>query len=111
VVVVTTTVVVVVVAVVGGAVVVVVEVVAHPEAVQASQQFENVPTQAVPPFGARQWAASLRTEHLVTPVVLVWQHVTNPGLPHVEREMQRLTALRQLGFCKVALTCKMAQRT
>jgi hypothetical protein len=56
--------------VVGGALVVVV-VVAQPEGVQASQQLANVPTHAVPPRGGRQCAASLRTVHLVSPLLFV----------------------------------------
>jgi len=63
---------------------------AQPLSVHASQQLGCVPVQALCPSGAVQCVASLLIEHLVdvTPCgfVLVRQHVTNPGLPQVERE-------------------------
>jgi hypothetical protein len=59
---------------------------AQPDAEHASQQLGNSDTQAAPPSGARQWAASGRVAHEVTPAVLVRQQATDPGLPQVERE-------------------------
>lgn len=58
----------------------------------ASQQLGTVPTQAVPPLGARQRAASLFTLQRKPPETLVRQQVTAPARPHVERAAQRLTA-------------------
>ena len=63
---------------------------AQPLSVHASQQLGCVPVQALCPSGAVQCVLSLLVEHLVdvTPCgfVFVRQHVTNPGLPQVERE-------------------------
>jgi hypothetical protein len=52
--------------------------------VQASQQLDDEPTHAEPPFGALQFKASLLVEHFVWPFEFVRQHVTKPGLPHVD---------------------------
>jgi hypothetical protein len=52
----------------------------------ASQQLENVPTHALPPFGALHCAAPFLIEQRVLPRLSVAQQVTEPaGLPHVER--------------------------
>jgi hypothetical protein len=42
---------------------------------------------------------------------LVRQHVTNPGLPHVDLAAHFTTAPRQLGFVSVARACSLAQLT
>jgi len=52
--------------------------------VQASQQLGSVPTHAEPPFGTLHFDASFFVEHFVLPFEFVRQHVTNPGLPHVD---------------------------
>jgi hypothetical protein len=67
-------------------VVVVDVVVAQPPPPHASQQLEYAPTQALPPVDAVQRDASRRTLQRVVPSAFVRQHVTAPGLPHVERE-------------------------
>jgi hypothetical protein len=54
-----------------------------------------MPTHADPPLGGLQVAASRFRLHLVTPLALVRQQVTAPGLPHVERATQRLAAPKQ----------------
>jgi len=64
---------------------------AQPEAVQASQQLVNCPTQAVPPRGATHLVASRLGRQLVLPAAVIRQHVTKPGLPQMERAAQRLT--------------------
>ena len=61
----------------------------------ASQQLGTVPAHAVPPFGARQRAASFFTLQRSRPAALVRQQVTAPGFPHVERVAHRFTALLQ----------------
>jgi len=63
-----------------------------PGAGHASQQLVQVPT--VPCF-AVQWVASFLILHVV-PLVVVRQHVTAPGLPHVEWDAHFLTAPLQL---------------
>jgi hypothetical protein len=50
----------------------------------ASQQLETEPAHAVPPFGARQYAALRLMLQRVLPRASVRQHATDPGLPHVE---------------------------
>ena len=102
----------------GGKSVVVVElevlelvVVAQPPAPHASQQLENDPTQALPPFGAMQRSAPRLTAHDVFPELLVRQHVTEPGLPHVDFEAQRFTTRAQPSFTSVAAAVSTAQRT
>jgi len=62
---------------------------------QASQQLDSVPVQALPPCGAVQVATFLLIEHLITPVALVRQQVTNPGRPQVECAAQRFSCPRQ----------------
>jgi len=79
----------------------VVLVVAHPPSKQASQQLGTTPTQALPPVGATQWAGLRFTLQTVSPVGLVRQHVTKPGLPHVDRAAQRMTEpLQPRGSCR-----------
>ena len=64
----------------------------------ASQQLAKVLTQAEPPFGGVHLSALDFVEHFVLPVAAVRQHVTNPGLPQVERAAHFLTAAPQLRF-------------
>jgi hypothetical protein len=49
--------------------------------------------------------------HDVFPELLVRQHETEPGLPHVDFEAQRFTARAQLLFTSVAVVVSTAQRT
>jgi hypothetical protein len=63
----------------------------HPAAPQASQQLGTDAPHALPPFGATQRAALRLTEHEVMPELRVRQQATEPGLPHVDLEAQRLT--------------------
>lgn len=65
---------------------------AQPLSVQASQQLEKAPVQALPPAGAMQWSLSRLVLHFVVPDALVRQQVTNPGFPQVERAAHRFTA-------------------
>ena len=58
----------------------------------ASQQLDTVPTHAVPPFGARQRAASFFTLHFNRPAALARQQVAAPGFPQVERAAHFFTA-------------------
>ena len=60
---------------------------AQPVAVHASQQLVNAPspTHELPPAGSTQRSSLLFVLHFVLPDELVRQHVTNPGLPQVER--------------------------
>ena len=89
---------------------VVVVVVRQPPETQASQQLGTGALHALPPFGATQ--RSLRwTEHEVVPEFWVRQQATEPGLPHVDLEAQRLTTETQLLFTTVALACPAAQAT
>jgi hypothetical protein len=92
-------------------VVVVVVVVTHPELVQASQQLANAPTHAVPPLGGTHDAALFLIVHFVLPDAVVRQHVTNPGLPHVDRAAHFFTNPRQLLFTRTAFACWAAQLT
>jgi hypothetical protein len=69
---------------------------AQPLVVHASQQLGFVPTHAVPPLGAVHELAVLLVLQLVLPFVLVRQHVTKSGLPHVERDAHLTTAPLQL---------------
>jgi hypothetical protein len=70
---------------------VVVVVIAQPLAVHASQQLENALTQALPPLGGVQWAASRFVRQRVRPLDVVRQQVTKPGLPQVDLAAQRTT--------------------
>jgi hypothetical protein len=79
--------------------------------VQASQQLANVPTHAVPPFGALHLSMPDLVEHFVWPLALVRQQVTNPGLPQVERAAHFTTAPLQLWFASVAFACCVAHLT
>ena len=78
---------------------------------QASQQLANEPTQAEPSFGGVHRSALDLVEHFVTPLAFVRQHVTKPGLPHVDFAAHFTTAPRQLVFVSVALACADAQLT
>jgi hypothetical protein len=51
--------------------------------VHASQQLVQPLTVALPPFGARHFAALFFTVHLVLPRAVVRQQVTEPGRPQV----------------------------
>jgi hypothetical protein len=90
---------------------VVVVVVRQPSETQASQQLGTGALHARPPFGATQPAALRWTEHEVVPALRVRQQATEPGLPHVDLEAQRLTTETQLLFTTVALACPAAQAT
>src|SRR5262245_18706498 len=70
----------------------------HPPAPHASQQLANTPTHALPPSGAVHRPGSRFVLHRGLPPGRVRQQVTAPGLPHVERAAQRLTApLQDIG--------------
>jgi hypothetical protein len=86
-------------------------VVAQPLAPQASQQLSKTPVHAPPPRGALQRSGARTIEHLVLPFACVRQHVAAPGRPHVEREAQRTTVLRQDGFASAADAADLAQAT
>jgi len=105
---------VVVVVVVVGTVVVVVPPAQLP-APHASQQLDCVPTQAVPPGGAVHLRGSPLTLHVTAPLAAVWQHVTEPRLPHVEFEAQPTTTSAHSLLIVPALTAwsatRLAQRT
>ena len=75
----------------------------HPDVEHASQQLENVPTHAPPPFGARHFPAVLLSEHEVFPDLDVRQQVTKAGLPHVDFEAHFLTKRAQLLFVSAAV--------
>jgi len=82
----------------------------EPPGPQASQQLAMVPTQAVPPCGARQDAAARRMLQCVRPFRSVRQHVARPRRPHVDRAAQETTAswhsLRSRPSCTAAFaTC------
>jgi hypothetical protein len=84
---------------------------AQPDAPQASQQLEWLPTHAVEPAGALQCAASRLILHFVAPA-LVTQHVTAPaGFPQVEWAAHRRTAPAQLLLTSVRSACRAAQLT
>jgi hypothetical protein len=73
--------------VVGASVVVVVVPPAHPVSVHASQQLGKEPTHAVPFFGGLHFVASFLMLQVVFGrpfLIVVLQHVTDPGLPHVD---------------------------
>ena len=90
---------------------VVVVVVRQPPEPQASQQLGTGALHTPPPFGATQRAVLRTTEHEVVPELRVRQQATEPGLPHVDLEAQRLTTETQLPFTTVALACPAAQAT
>jgi hypothetical protein len=66
---------------------------------QASQTLEKELGYERPPLGgcARQARALRRIAHLVVPLDVVRQHVTESGLPHTERCAQLMTAALQRG--------------
>jgi hypothetical protein len=70
----------------------------------------NDPTQAWPPRGAVHFSALDLIEQRVAPCAFVLQQDTAPGLPQVDREAQRTTALRQPRLTSVASACSRAQR-
>jgi len=76
-------------------------------ALQASQQLAARPTQAAPPFGAAHLLALALTEHFVTPVAVVRQHETKPGVPQVDFTAHfttaRLHCFDRLPFLTLAL--------
>ena len=76
--------------VVAGTVVVVL--VAQPFALQASQQLENAPTQALPSRGALQRRSLRLTLQWVFPPAFVRQQVTKPVRPHVDRAAHAITS-------------------
>ena len=90
---------------------VVVVVVRQPPEPQASQQLGTGAPHALPPFAATQRSVLRLTEHEVVPELRVRQQATEPGLPHVDLEAQRLTTETQLLFTTVALACAAAQAT
>ena len=90
---------------------VVVVVVRQPPETQASQQLGTGALHALPPFSATQRSALRWTEHEVVPELRVRQQATEPGLPHVDLEAQRLTTEAQLLLTTVALACVAAQAT
>ena len=90
---------------------VVVVVVGQPPEPQASQQLGTGAPHALPPFAATQRSALRLTEHEVVPELRVRQQATEPGLPHVDLEAQRLTTEAQLLLTTVALACVAAQAT
>ena len=90
---------------------VVVVVAVHPPASHASQQLGAVPTHALPPFGATQRAAVRFSAHELVPERRVRQHATNPGLPHVDLEAQRVTTPAQPLLTSAAAASSAAQRT
>ena len=92
--------------VVGRAVVVVVT---QPEPAHASQQLVAAPTHAVPRLGRRQWVASFAIVHVV-PFGLVMQHVTESGLPHVDRAAHRWATSLQLLFPSVSPSTRAEHR-
>lgn len=57
-----------------------------------------------------QWAPSLLILHLV-PSGLLTQHVTAPGLPHVERDAHLFTAPAQPLFTRARFACCAAHLT
>jgi hypothetical protein len=91
--------------------VVVLVVVLHPPAPHASQQLANDPTHALPPYGAVQRAADDLIAHDVRPVLVVRQHVTKPGFPHVDLAAHLRTAPAQLLLTSVASATASAHRT
>ena len=58
---------------------------------------------AEPPFGGLHLSELDFVEHDVTPLALVRQQVTNPGLPHVDLAAHFTTTPWQLLFASVAL--------
>jgi hypothetical protein len=90
---------------------VVVVVVRHPPDPHASQQLGTDALHALPPFGATQRAALPLIEHEVVPELRVRQQATDPGLPHVDLEAQRLTTEAQLPLTTAALAWTAAHLT
>jgi hypothetical protein len=66
-----------------------------------------------PPFGAVQWSPLDFVEHFVTPLALVRQQATNPGLPQVDLAAHFTTAPLQLGFvfCNAVFAAPVAHFT
>lgn len=90
---------------------VVVVVALQPPAAHASQQLGADPTHALPPFGATQRSALRLSAHDVVPELRVRQHVTKPGLPHVDLAAQRLTTPAQPLLTSAAAASSTAHRT
>jgi hypothetical protein len=65
-----------------------------PSELQASQQLDTDPTQALPPIGARHRFALRLMLHRARPLASVRQHVTKPSRPHVERPAHARISLR-----------------
>ena len=86
---------------------------AQPLAVHASQQLGNPVVQVAPPLGARHFAGLDLTEHLVRPLAVVRQQVTQPaGRPHVDRVTHFVTSpLHELGTPTAVPITPLAQRT
>ena len=78
---------------------------------QASQQLATSPTQADPPFRGLHAAARRLMPHVRPPWASVRQHVTEPGLPQVERAAHRFTAPLQVFGSAPALTAAFAKAT
>jgi hypothetical protein len=84
----------------------------HPPCEQASQQLGNIPTHEVRPLRcATHFVASRLIAQDDLPVLVVRQHVTNPGLPHVDLLAHRLTTLEQLLFASTRFARCAAQLT
>jgi len=94
--------------VVGGAVVVVVP--PQPPS-HASQQLDVAPTHAWPSFGGLHLSALDLIEHFSLPRLSMRQHVTKPGLPHVDLAAHLVTAPLQLWLTSVPLACSVAHLT
>jgi hypothetical protein len=70
----------------------VVVLVAQPFALQASQQLENAPMQALPLRGALQRRSRRLMLQWLLPPASVRQQVTKPGRPHVDRAAHAVTS-------------------
>jgi hypothetical protein len=79
---------------------------------QASQTLENEVTYECPPLGGcpRQACAFRLIAHVVVPLGVVRQHVTESGLPHTERCAQLMTAALQRGDKAPETTASRATR-
>ena len=82
----------------------------HPDVEHDSQQLVKFPAHAVPPRGATHAAALSLMLQVVLPL-LVWQHVTEPGFPHVDLLAQSFTNAAQLLLRSAAVACFAAQLT
>jgi hypothetical protein len=90
----------------------VVVVVVQTPAGQASQTLGNEVTYECPPLEgrARQARALRLIAHVVVPLGVVLQHVTRPGLPHIERCAQVMTAALHRGDRTPETTASRATR-